>query len=54
MAKFTPTHYYTSKGEKKVNCFIIPVPKDLVEKANLIGIDIQVKVEGNKIILERK
>ena len=54
MAKFTPMYYYTSKREKKLNCYMIPVPKDVVEKAQLAGYDIQIKVEGNKIVLEKK
>lgn len=54
MAKLNKMYYYTSNGEKKLNCYTIPVPKDLVEKANLVGVDVQLRVEGNKIIIERK
>lgn len=54
MAKLNKMYYYTSTGEKKLNCYTIPVSKDLVEKAGLVGADVQLRVEGNKIIIERK
>lgn len=54
MAKLNKMYYYTSKGEKKLNCYNIPIPKELVEQANLQNVDIKWKVEGNKLILERK
>lgn len=54
MAKFTPMYYYTSKKEKKLNCYMIPVPKNIVEEAQLTGCNIQIKVENKKIVLEKK
>lgn len=54
MAKFTKMYYYTSKGEKKLNCYMIPIPKDLVEKAKLQNVQIEAKIENNKIILQKK
>lgn len=54
MAKFNRLYYYTSKGEKKLNCYNIPVPKELVEKAQLENIDIEIVVEKGKIILQPK
>ena len=54
MAKFNKLFYYTSKGEKKLNCYNIPVPKELVEKAQLENIDIEIVVDKNRIILQKK
>lgn len=54
MAKLNKVYYYTSKGEKKLNCYNIPVPKAMVEKAQLENVDIQLRVDNGKIIIERK
>lgn len=54
MSKLNKMYYYTSKGEKKLNCYNIAIPKQLVEQAQLENVDIQLKVDGNKIIIERK
>lgn len=54
MAKFNKLFYYTSKGEKRLNCYTIPVPKELVEKANLENTDIEIVVQDNVIILKKK
>lgn len=54
MAKMTKMYYYTSKGEKKVNCYMIPIPRKLVEQTGLDNKEIKLSVNGNKIIMERK
>ena len=54
MAKMTKMYYYTSKGEKKINCYMIPIPKKIVEQAQLENKEIKMNVNGNKIILEAK
>jgi len=54
MTKLNKMYYYTSKGEKKLNCYNIPIPKIMVEKAELENVDIQIKVENKKIIIESK
>ena len=54
MAKFTKTYYYTSKGEKKLNCYMIPIPKKIVEEAQLQDKEIEAKAENKKIILISK
>ena len=53
MAKLNKMYYYTSKREKKLNCYYIQIPKDLVEKTGLAESEVKVSVEGNKIIIER-
>lgn len=54
MAKLNKMYYYTSTGEKKLNCYTIPIPKALVEQAKLENVDIKVIVENNTIIIKRK
>lgn len=53
MAKMTKMYYYTSKGEKKVNCYYITIPKEIVEQ---VGLNEQVKIstKDNKIIIENQ
>lgn len=51
MAKLNKMYYYTSKKEKKLNCYYITIPKELVEKAKLSN-EVELKVEGNKIIIK--
>lgn len=54
MAKLNKMYYYTSKGEKKLNCYNVPIPKQLVEQTQLENVEVQLKVENNKIIIEKK
>jgi len=54
MTKLNKMYYYTSKGEKKLNCYNVPIPKIMVEKAELDNVEIQIKVENKKIIIESK
>lgn len=53
MAKLNKMYYYTSKKEKKLNCYYITIPKELVEKAGLSN-EVELKVEDNKIIVKGK
>lgn len=54
MTKLNKMYYYTSKGEKKLNCYNVPIPKAIVEKAGLENINIQLRVEDKKIVIECK
>lgn len=54
MTKLIKQHYYTRNGEKKLNCFYISVPKKVVEEANLNDKELEIKAEGNKIIIKEK
>lgn len=51
MAKLNKMYYYTSKKEKKLNCYYITIPKEMIEKAGLKE-QVELKVEGNKIIIK--
>ena len=54
MAKLNKMYYYTSKGEKKLNCYNIAIPKDLVEKLGLQDKEIVVKIENDKIVIDKQ
>lgn len=54
MAKLNKMYYYTSKGEKKLNCYTIPVPKEVVEQAKLENVELQVIADNNTIIIKKK
>lgn len=54
MAKLNKMYYYTSKGEKKLNCYNIAIPKEIVEKVNLQDKEITIKIFNNKIVIDKK
>jgi hypothetical protein len=54
MAKLNKMYYYTSKREKKLNCYYITLPKEIVERTKLNDAEIDIKVEEQKIILSKK
>lgn len=54
MTKFSKMYYYTSKGEKKLNCYYVHIPKELVDKINLSEKELTIKIEKNKITIEEK
>lgn len=51
MAKLNKMYYYT-KNEKKLNCYYISIPKVLVEKMGLQDKEVEVKQDGDKIIIK--
>ena len=53
MSKLKKMYYYTSKGEKKLNCYYITISKELVNKAKLND-EIQMSVENDKIVIKNK
>lgn len=52
MAKLNKMYYYT-KNEKKLNCYYINIPKVLVEKMGLQDKEVEVKQEGDKIVIQK-
>lgn len=54
MSKLAKQYYYSSNGERKINCYKINLSKELVNKANIKDDDeIKVYVKDNKIIIEK-
>lgn len=54
MTKLVKQCWYNSKGEKKVNCYKATIPRELVEKLGLQDKEITVKIENNKIVLDKQ
>lgn len=54
MPKLAKQMYTTARGERKLNCYVISIPKDVVDKTSLAGEDLKIKATGNKIIIEKK
>lgn len=53
--KLVKQKYFTASGESKVNCYKITLSKKYIEKAGIKETDdLEVYVEGNKIIIRKK
>lgn len=53
MPKLSKLYYITSKGERKINCYNVQIPKKVVEQTNIQDNNIKIYAEDNKIIIER-
>lgn len=54
MARLAKQLYYTAKGEHKINCYKVNIPKKIVKQTNITDKDdIEIYAEKNKIIIER-
>ena len=53
MPKLAKNCYYNRKGEKKINCYVCNIPKEIVNKTNIGDNEIKVSAKDNKIIIER-
>ena len=54
MSKIFKNCYYTSNGEKKVNCYYINISRKIIEQALIDEKDeLKVYVENGKIIIEK-
>ena len=53
MPKLSKLYYITSKGERKINCYNVQIPKKVVEQTNIQDNNVKVYAENNKIIIER-
>ena len=52
MPKLAKNMYTTAKGERKLNCYVVNIPKEVVEKTNLKDVDLKISSKDNKIIIE--
>lgn len=53
MPKLSKLYYITSKGERKINCYNVQIPRKIVEQTNIQDNNVKVYAENNKIIIER-
>lgn len=52
MPKLAKNKYTTAKGERKINCYMINIPKKLVEQTNLENKEVKIYADNDKIIIE--
>lgn len=53
MPKLSRNMYTTAKGERKLNCYGVNIPKEVVNKTDLEDKKLKITAEGNKIIIEK-
>lgn len=54
MPKLAKNYYYGKNGERKINCYVITIPKKILEETNINEDDnIKIIVKDNKIIIEK-
>ena len=41
------------KGERKINCYVVKIPKEVGEKTNLKDANLKISSKDNKIIIEK-
>lgn len=52
--KLIKQKYYNSKGESKINCYMIKIPKAVLAESKIKDTDeIKISVVDGKIIIER-
>ena len=54
MAKLVKQCWISAKGIKKVNCYKATIPRELVEKLGLQDKEIVVKIENDKIVIDKQ
>ena len=53
MPKLAKNMYTTAKGERKLNWYVVKIPKEVVEKTKLKEEDLKISSKDNKIIIEK-
>ena len=54
MAKLGKNMYTTASGERKLNCYVVNIPKEVVEQTNLVDKKLKIYAKENKIIIDKK
>ena len=54
MPKLAKNMWTNSKGERKLNCYVCNIPKEVVKKANLEDKNLQIIAEDRKIVIKEK
>lgn len=54
MGKLAKQMYITAKGERKINCYIVNIPKEVVNKTDLSDKELKIYTENGKIIIDKK
>lgn len=55
MPKLAKKYYYNNKGERKINCYMLNIPKSVLQKSCIKEDDfIRVYAKDDKIIIEKE
>ncbi len=55
MSKLAKNYYYNKQGERKINCYLVNISKEIVKDSNIKDEDeIKIYSKDNKIIIEKK
>ena len=54
MPKLAKNMYRSLKtGERRLNCYVINLPKEIVNKTDLVDKELKITTDNNKIIIEK-
>lgn len=54
MPKLAKNMYRSLKtGERRLNCYVVSLPKEVVNKTDLVDKELKITAENNKIIIEK-
>lgn len=54
MQKLKKQIYITRKGERKVNCYYVNIPREIINSTNITENDfLKVTAKNNKVIIEK-
>lgn len=54
MPKLAKNMYRSLKtGERRLNCYLIHIPKEIVNKTDLVDKELKITADNNKIIIEK-
>lgn len=55
MPKLAKNCYRTAKGDKRINCYMANIPKEVLRETNIMDDDeINIYAKDNKVIIEKK
>lgn len=54
MAKLGKNMYTTAKGERKLNCYNVAIPKEVAKKSGLETAELRIYAEKGRIIIVKK
>lgn len=55
MAKLGKNYYRTARGEKRLNCYMVPIAKEIIAQTNINERDeLKISVYQNKIVIEKR
>ena len=54
MQKLKRQRYFTKKGEERINCYYVNIPKEIIKTTNITENDnLKITAKGNKVIIEK-